>query len=589
MNFSNTQLFIERCQKVLEGTYTCKENLNFSGRFGYKLESAFDLKYLLKNKYGCDFERFGVEIKSTVRKRITIFEIGSKDEFIWDMNPFQFLKKFGTDELGDGYTRHDRNLDAKIDDNYLHLFYNDNKIFRISTKMILHRFKKLRCVALFEGHNVSKNTNIYTEMNLIENPIFTVNVIKQMLVEKILKIESRIKTNTTKSRIKINNTNARLRSRLIFKINTKNMKKMTPDTNILSTLTPQNVPKLENIPEDIFNKTSISMETDGEVYSSILPHGYSIEYLNNNRTIEAIIRYEGREYTISNRLEFVTPAMAKQYVDTIDHSMQRDKKQKQITSLSKAFTKGNMSLISDITFYNGHLVDGQNRCHAVMDSEKPLLTYVTTTTDSTIFKKKDTGAARNFSDRNGRSPLQIGAGITMVIKYDMDTITIDGGGVVADRSIQDDYFEANSSTLMEAYKFINDSKFGTRPILMPGVAIGFLEIASRYPSDKDDAYEFIRRLLSNDSLTLGTTLHSLYRWCDNRRAVNGCRTRPETIFTQLVNGWNSYKTKAKFIALKSIFKPDRNKKRVKCPRFYWDVKASDIVSTNIPSNDCVIA
>jgi hypothetical protein len=558
-DFKSIHSILDRFRNLMGQVYHLGPG-KYSGAFGQQFMSRVEVEAFLNEQGGADFPKHKLELKSCTRKNgmVTQIEVAADDIIKWMGDPHKFIRRHGANELGDGYTRLDRRVDAKLNSKWLTLSYDGEKFVRMPTKYILNRYNiKLRFIALVEAALIAPRLVKPYRMSLIDNPEFTIETISEMLESGKLRIESRIKTNPKRHLV----------HRFIFKMSVNNMKVMTQKTKT------QTLEGIETKAEGF--DFELNETLDQPVYSDKLPTGYSISFPSGQLEIIAVVRAPGKKNNVSMRLVYLTPALGNEYRQTIDPRIQRDPKNHNIESLYLAFGKGRGSLVECMTFYDDtkkkiyggikHLVDGQNRCAAVMKSGVPLPVWVFTTDDETVFKKTDTGSARSFSDRNGRADSKTGPGVNFILKYKEHAITLDGGDVVRCRSDADDYYEKNQAAVEDAVKFIK--RLGTKPIVSPSQAVALIQLASEKPEDATEVREFVRKIIVNDGLQIGTAMHGIRQWLEKRKAklASGERNRPETNFCQLMTAWNAHMTNQPFKAMRGI-----KGTGVPCPRLYWE-------------------
>lgn len=566
--FTNNQSLVCRCQILMSKLHKSIGNSAFSGKFGSEFNSRLEIKKLLNDPGGCDAPSLGVELKTILRPGgcITVFEITTGEFFEWSTDPYSFLKKYGTKEKKDGWNRHDRRLDVRIDNKYFYLSYDGTPLVRMPVEHILQRFnKKLRKVILVEGHKASPNSVVWDRLTLVQNPKFTKDILLMVFQLGTVKVESRIKTNEDKSK---------LVHRFIFKTTAKHMKEMTPNTQ---TPIQQESPTkaLDDTVANALNDCAVPLGQE-EVLSSKIPDDFGIEFTGSD-TLKVKSTVLGVTDDYSWTVENVTPARAQELLDLLDKGKQRKVRPSKVRSLRLSFEQGRIALTGDsIILENGKLIQGQHRLWAIVESGKTVPCLICRTTNKMLYDLIDDVLPRGFADRVDRTEPNsqaIGAAINSVRRYDQGAegkrgLTYWGGDVLHCKSDQKAYWLKHTKSLREAVSIAKECK---RVLFSVSTGTAFLELAWRNKVDKQTATDYLTKLIRGTNIREGSAVHTLRAWLERENSDSSKRCRPEMIFAQIVLAWNAQQTHTKYSAPK---KPSTGKRLTReerrFPRFYWE-------------------
>lgn len=570
-SFSNNQNLLNRCEILMDRLHRSLGTLKDSGKFGNEFSSRLDIKQLLNERGACDFENQKIELKTIYNKggRITLFEV-TKDEFLeWKINPISFIRKFGTDELGDGWTRLDRDLSGIVNSTHLVLSYKKFPIVSVPLNYILYRFNiKCQKIVLVEGSKIAPKTVKWHTLTYVETPPFTADTLLKMLETKKIKIESRIKCNKRNKLI----------HRLIFRTTSHNMKTMTPKTKTLINLSRTKKPD----PKDF------TMLLNDEVYSSTIPKGYGIKFEPGNEKIKMFVTEHNKTSSVEITAEILTPFKANQYLEILDVEKQRKVRKTRVRSLKLALEKGRGVLTGDsLIISNGKLIQGQHRCWAVIESGIPMIVTVMRTTDEDLYDMIDAVLPRSFADRVSKDiPMakSIGAAINLIRRYDQGVngthgLTLWGGDVLHCHSDQKAYFDEHKENLLESMEI---AKEGNKIVFSTAVGIAFLQLAWREKSDRNKATKFIEQLIDCTNLRSGSAVHTLRKWLQKENADSRTKFRTEPVFAEIVTAWNCFCKNKPYSAPKPARINSKKTKRSerKFPRLYWETvpKAKKLVT-----------
>lgn len=242
----------------------------------------------------------------------------------------------------------------------------------------------------------------------------------------------------------------------------------------------------------------------------------------------------------------VTPAQAKEWVDN-HNTHNRPVKWKSVKQYAGAMRRGEWKLNGDaIRFdYNGVLIDGQNRLHAIVDADTPITSLVVTGLEPEAQNTMDMGARRSLADALALMKESQTSRLAGVIRW----------GYIYDRHLNTDapmdsrfeaptlqqllaYFEANRSKIVVAVREgekVYDKFRAISPTAAATAWFLFHELGW------EDCQDFFYKLSLGASLEEDNPIFALRRWLLNNQELKHRRARPELVLAVIIKAWNFYR------------------------------------------------
>jgi hypothetical protein len=196
----------------------------------------------------------------------------------------------------------------------------------------------------------------------------------------------------------------------------------------------------------------------------------------------------------------------------------------------------------DIIFDNlGHLIDGQHRLHAVIESGKPVLMGVKRGLSQDVFSTIDSGKSRSSSDVIGLIREMSASEQTVSASISRFAMILDRGHSAAatryTRREVTDYFK-KWPVIADIAKVVN---LGGRKVL-PGTPIGVVWfMATRHGIyTNQDFMDFIDPVFSGENLTKGDPRLALRTWAINSRLKNKGRMATDHAIYAVIRAWQVY-------------------------------------------------
>lgn len=132
--------------------------------------------------------------------------------------------------------------------------------------------------------------------------------------------------------------------------------------------------------------------------------------------------------TASIQLETIEPAMAEMFLQE-NTNQNRNIKKAKVEMFAKDIESGNWRITHQgIAFdWNGKLVDGQHRLHAIIKANKPIEMYVYRGLDPSTFSVLDTGTSRTAGDFLKKLSFSntgtVAASVRLVLRYGKESVT----------------------------------------------------------------------------------------------------------------------------------------------------------------------
>ncbi len=196
---------------------------------------------------------------------------------------------------------------------------------------------------------------------------------------------------------------------------------------------------------------------------------------------------------------------------------------------------------------HGALMDGQHRCHAIVEADKPIEVYIAKGLEPSVFKTIDTGKTRNKADvlkiSGEKDCTQLASALTFLWQHDNDCITRSHGGKAGSKKI---YSPTNDEILKKlkehpqmrgslryANSFRSDFPFVSINLV---AALHYIITGFKPNKGKEffDSFKFGLNLSSGDPVY---TLRK--RMVSARKAITSRLTKTETA-AFIIKAWNAY-------------------------------------------------
>lgn len=250
--------------------------------------------------------------------------------------------------------------------------------------------------------------------------------------------------------------------------------------------------------------------------------------------------------------ETVTPERAREFLGT--NVKNRSKKPIKIAQYARDIREGRWAFTGEaIKFdWNGNLIDGQNRCYAVIEAGLPIVTAVARGLDPQSQNAMDSGAIRKTGDQltidGQKAGKDVAAALNAWKAWNLGAIT----------HANSDIYASIRLTNVEAVEYAhrNPEFVATVPIAnrykralhMPigAIAVAFHEFNRISPEDTD---EFFTRFMDLDFSGRGAPIRALKRRIDSDTSANRSRYPLGAALFMLFRTWNAFRENERLLKI----------------------------------------
>lgn len=241
----------------------------------------------------------------------------------------------------------------------------------------------------------------------------------------------------------------------------------------------------------------------------------------------------------------LTPAMAKRFL-SLNIESNRNKKPTKIAQMTRDIVEDNWPFNGESVKFDqsGAMIDGQNRCHAVIGAGKPIRTVLVYGVETEAIKTIDTGSARMYADTlkmRGRANPTVLASITRQATMWTAGHRITTGGDASPTQSEMDFFGARHPELEVSAAIATTLRHASSGLLAPSVFGLCHFLFAAY--DATDASYFLGRLADGVGLGARSPILKLRNHLIQTQMKDGGHAQRAELLAMVVMGWNAYRNK----------------------------------------------
>lgn len=251
----------------------------------------------------------------------------------------------------------------------------------------------------------------------------------------------------------------------------------------------------------------------------------------------------------------VTPKLAKEWLQKNTHN--RPVRPAHVESLAKSILFGEWTLNGDaIRFdYNGNILDGQHRLHAIVLADKPVETFVVEGLPPQVQETMDMGRKRLLSDvlhlRGETNTIVLAATVNALYRWENGRLYGSSGGISTNPTVGEalQILEERGDDIRRAVR--SASRVANKvPISTTTVAVCWLKFSDLSEEDCRDFWEAVSTgfYLNGDAALTDSGPYALARYAQRNSQANK-RVAPHIMHALVIKAWNAYRNNHKVTTL----------------------------------------